>query len=235
MLLDVLLLILGLIFGSFFSAYSFRYAKGISVLKGRSFCDNCHKKISWYDNIPVLSFLILGGRCRDCHKKISWRYPLIELSTAIGFFLIGVNLVNLLIFSILVLIFVIDMENQIIPDSLVFFGIGILLIFNFSLPSLLAGMLCATFLLLINLITRGRGMGLGDVKFAILGGYLVGLPLSFIWLTLAFLTGGIVSVILILGKKAKLKQKIAFGPFLIIAVPLALIYGEKILSWLYSN
>lgn len=235
MLLNALLFILGLVFGSFFSAYSFRFPKGISILKGRSFCDNCGKKISWYNNIPLLSFLWLFGRCSECKKRISFRYPLIELSTGIGFLLIGPNIINLAIFSILLLIFVIDFENQIIPDELTFLGLGILLLFNFSLSALFSGLICACFLLLIHLVTRGRGMGLGDVKFAILGGYLVDLKFSPIWFFLAFLTGAIVGIILILGKKAKLKQKIAFGPFLIVAIPLTLLYGEKILTWFYLN
>ena len=78
-------------------------------------------------------------------------------------------------------------------------------------------------------------MGLGDVKFAVLGGLIVGPRLFLIWLFLAFLTGAAVGIILILGKKAGLKSQIAFGPFLILAIPLALIYGEKILSWIHIS
>ena len=78
-------------------------------------------------------------------------------------------------------------------------------------------------------------MGLGDVKFAVLGGALVGLRMAPVWLLLAFLTGGAVGVILILAGKAGLKSKIAFGPFLIFSIPLVLIYGEKMLTWLHFN
>jgi prepilin signal peptidase PulO-like enzyme (type II secretory pathway) len=93
---------------------------------------------------------------------------------------------------------------------------------------LFSGFLAATFLLSIHLITRGRGMGLGDVKFAVLGGILVGINNLFIWMLLAFLTGAIVGIILILLGNAKLKSKIAFGPFLIIAIPITLMWGQKI-------
>jgi prepilin signal peptidase PulO-like enzyme (type II secretory pathway) len=78
-------------------------------------------------------------------------------------------------------------------------------------------------------------MGLGDVKFAVLGGFIVGPRLFLIWLLLAFLTGAFIGIILILGKKAHLKSQIAFGPFLVLAIPLALLYGEKILFWLHVN
>ncbi|MCX6704337.1 MAG: A24 family peptidase, partial [Candidatus Woesebacteria bacterium] len=128
-----------------------------------------------------------------------------------------------------------------IPDSFVFFGILVMLIYTpyaipYTLfPGLFAGFLAATFLMLIHLITKGRGMGLGDVKFAVLGGLIVGPRLVPIWLFLAFLTGAVIGIILILGRKAHLKSQIAFGPFLVLAIPLALIYGEKILFWIHIN
>jgi prepilin signal peptidase PulO-like enzyme (type II secretory pathway) len=238
----------GLVFGSFISAITWRIPRGIKImdLQARSICPKCKHEINWYDNIPLLSFLILGGHCRNCKKKISIRYPLIELSTAIGFVATvyfatnvqGVSLhvvysilIYLVLFVILFSIFVIDFEHQIIPDELVYCGIVVVIISNLQSPisSLLAGLICATLLLLVHLFTRGKGMGLGDVKFAVLGGMIVGLKLSLIWLFLAFLTGATLGIILILGKKAGLKSKIAFGPFLIIAIPLALIFGDKIL------
>src|SRR5688572_22552732 len=86
MFFNLLFLILGLLFGSFFSVVSFRYLKGISWVRGRSFCPNCKKQINWYDNIPLLSFIILSGKCRSCGKSISPRYILIEIGTGLGFF-----------------------------------------------------------------------------------------------------------------------------------------------------
>jgi leader peptidase (prepilin peptidase)/N-methyltransferase len=245
--IEVLVFVLGLVFGSFVSAFSWRYPKGISIAKGRSMCPKCHTKISWYDNIPLLSFLILKAKCRHCKNKISLRYPLIELVTAIGFAMIGYFTLStglslqfvysILIFLILETIFVIDFENQIIPDSFTFIGILVsvimmLLIGDQQLLSrLFAGLAAASMLLLIHLATRGRGMGLGDVKFAILGGMITGPKLFLIWMFIAFLTGAIVGIILIIGKKKGLKSQIAFGPFLVLAIPLAVLYGEKILAW----
>lgn len=224
------LIVFGLVFGSFVTALSYRYPRGISNVKGRSFCDNCRKQISWFDNIPLLSFIFLGGKCRNCREKISWRYPLIEIITAIGFYLIGFNIPNLVLFLLLEIIFVIDFENQIIPDAFIFLGIVVFLLFNFSFSNIFAGFASSFFLLFIHLITKGRGMGLGDVKFAVLAGAIVGLKLFSIWLFAAFLTGAAVGIILILGKKARLKTKVAFGPFLVISIPIALIWGEKIIQ-----
>lgn len=234
MFLDFLLFTLGLVFGSFISALSYRLPKRVSVLTGRSYCDRCKNQIAWFDNIPLLSFLNLGGRCRNCKRKISWRYPFIELVSGIGFVLIGVNIFYLFVFLILEAIFIIDLEHQIIPDELIFLAFTFsIFAFNHSLfDGLLSGFICASFLLMIHLVTYGRGMGLGDVKFAILGGFLVGLKFSFVWLLLAFLTGGLVAFILILVKGAKLKDKIAFGPFLVIAVPMTLLFGERLLVYL---
>ena len=235
------LLILGLVFGSFISALTWRYPRKISIKKGRSICPKCRKQVAWFDNIPILSFILLGGKCRNCKKPISWRYPAIELMMGMGFVLIGFNIFYLIIFCILVSIFVIDLENKIIPDSFVFWGIVIVFLYilsvapNSLLPFLFSGFFAATLLLTIHLITKGRGMGLGDVKFAVLGGLVTGQRLFLIWLLLAFLTGAVVGIILILGKKAGLKSQIAFGPFLVLAIPLALLYGEKILFWLHFS
>lgn len=246
MFLNLLSLILGLTFGSFFAALSYRYPRGISIAEGRSMCPNCKHQIAAYDNIPLLSYLFLGGKCRNCKKHISIRYPIIETLTALGFLFISIIFQNniplllysLVIYSILMLIFIIDFEQQIIPDLFTLLGIAVVIVFNiltgstFLFSGILAGFLSAFFLLFIHLITRGRGMGLGDVKFAILGGMLMGLNMIFVWLFLAFLTGGVVGIILILGKRAGLKDQIAFGPFLILALGQAFLFGDKLLMFI---
>lgn len=256
-----LVVLIGLIFGSFSTAFSYRFPRGINFIKGRSFCDKCKTQISWYDNLPLLSFILLGGRCRACHKKISFRYPLIELAVASSFLLIflvatgcGINSspvclwkdsLGLLfypfiffIFLLTELIFIIDLEKRIIPDELVFIAIALtafaLIFINGSqfYLRLLTAMVSAFGLLLIHLATRGRGMGLGDVKFALLPGLFLGWPLALVWLFVAFLTGAIVAIILILLGRAKGKDKIAFGPFLAISFYLVTLYGNTFLKWI---
>jgi len=227
-----LLAVLGLIFGSFIAAFTYRYPRRLSVKKGRSFCDVCKTPLSWYDNLPVLSFFLLWGKCRVCKKRISFRYPLIELITMAGFLAVGFNLFPLIVFCLLAIIFILDYENKIIPDEFVFWGMffSLFLINESFYGNFFAGFLMASFLMLIHLVTKGRGMGLGDVKFAVLGGMIVGPGLSAIWMFLAFLTGAIVAIILILVKGAKMRDQIAFGPFLVLAVPITLIWGEKIIQ-----
>ena len=238
-MINIFVVCLGLVFGSFIAAYSYRYPRGIKISKGTSFCDKCKRKISWYENIPVFSYLFLGGKCKTCKKAISLRYPIIELSTSIVFVLIlqGQTLQGgawnfIYIFSLLLIleiIFIIDFEHQIIPDDFVFAGLFLALLINHKslFINLFSGFLAATFLLSIYLITHGRGMGLGDVKFAVLGGMIVGINNLFVWMFSAFLTGAIIGIILILLGNAKLKSKIAFGPFLIIAIPIAFTVGNR--------
>ena len=246
--LELLFLILGLMIGSFLAAYSYRLPLGISVSKGRSYCPHCKKQIEWYDNIPVVSYLILKGKCRKCNSPISARYLLIEVSTALGFFALYKNanydplslLFLLVIYCLLTLIFTIDFEHQIIPDKLVYFGIVITIIKMLVVDNrmiyegLLSGFVAAVFLLVIHILTKGKGMGLGDVKFAILGGLLMGPKMTIVWLFLAFLTGAITGIILILGKFAKLKDKIAFGPFLVISLAATYIWGPYFYKFLFN-
>jgi leader peptidase (prepilin peptidase)/N-methyltransferase len=240
------LLIVGFIFGSFVSALTYRYPRGLSVTVGRSICPQCKKQIGWIDNIPLLSFLMLGGKCRNCQKKISPRYPLIELVCGLGFVLIWQftspdclkAVYSLIIFVLLLAIFVIDLEHRVIPDDFVFWGILISVVYSlFIIPdslfqAFLAGFSGAFLLLIIFLLTKGRGMGLGDVKFAVLGAFLVGMKLFYVWLMLAFLTGGATGIILILARKAHFKSKIAFGPFLVFSIGLTMLAGDKLLTLL---
>ena len=233
----VLFAVVGLVVGSFIGAYTYRYPRKISIARGRSFCPKCGKKIAWFDNLPVVSYLVLKGKCRHCGKKVSLRYPLIELGSGIGFVLLAPDLFLIFIFSVLLAIFVIDLETQIIPDELVFLGLTTTLLvflfqdFNFY-ANLLAGLGGASFLLLVNLLTRGRGMGLGDVKLAFWLGTFLGPVATISWLTTAFWLGGILGIFLLLLGRAKLKQKIAFGPFLIISFFVILKYGEVLRQWL---
>jgi leader peptidase (prepilin peptidase)/N-methyltransferase len=249
--------IFGLVIGSFLSALTYRIPNGISILKGRSFCPKCKSKISWYDNIPVFSFYFLGGKCRSCKAPISLRYPLIEFFTLLVFLFITIFFSScantltgsaicqwrsllgfwalpylLIITSGLLAVFIIDLEKQIIPDSLVFslFALTALLLIlinpEFTYVNILASFGSATFLLMINLFTKGKGMGLGDVKLALLGGIVLGWPGTITWLLTSFVTGAVVGLILILFKKAEFGKHIPFGPFLVFSFFVSLVLGN---------
>lgn len=221
-----ILAVVGLLVGSFVSALTWRLPRGIPFVKGSSFCPFCRKRIRWQDNIPLLSFVFLRGKCRDCGKKISWRYPAIELVSCLGF--LGISFFNggflaYFLFVLTLIILVIDWENQIIPDQLVFLGLiplfFYLLLGDFQglFVNLASGFGAGFFLLLLHLITRGKGMGLGDVKFAVLGGLVLGWPATPVWFLSAFILGAIVGLTLIFLKKASFGQKIPFGPYLVIS------------------
>ncbi len=239
--------LLGLIFGSFISALSWRIPRGLDIWVDRSRCDKCKSPLYWYDNIPLLSFLILRGTCRNCGKKISVRYPLLELFTGVIFLLIYINgsslyrsysvldLVYLLIISIILIsIFVIDLELQIIPDNLVFFGIFIVISYllltsdNRFYPILFSGFISAFSILSINLLTKGKGMGLGDAKLALFGGLFFGFPNFISWIFLSFITGAVIGIFLILIGRAQFGRRIAFGPFLVISWFAVLFWGGAI-------
>lgn len=252
-----LIIILGLVVGSFLSALTYRLPRNKSVTFGRSFCDHCKRKIRWYDNIPLISYLALRGECRNCSKKISLRYPLIELFTAVLFLVFTYTLFNckdtlnseilcdlrsllgnwvipylLFILSMVITIFIIDLEHKIIPDNIVFylFIVTFLVFLASSSPTLIPRLVSAfgssMFLLLIHLLTKGRGMGLGDVKLALFVGLLLGWPKTLTWLYLSFVIGALIGLMLIMFKKAKFGKQIPFGPFMILSLIITLIWGN---------
>lgn len=252
-----ILVLLGLVFGSFITAVSYRSVKGISIMKGRSICPKCGKVVSWRDNIPVFSYFFLKGKSRCCQKPISLRYPLIEFFTMLLFFMTGLQIItcnggnvicnwygvfggvalpHLLIVTIfLLIVFVTDFEKKVIFDKFTFVPFTItlfLLIFfnpDYTYVNLFLSFASASFFLLIHLLTKGRGMGLGDVKLALLPPLILGWPYTIIWLFLSFIIGAAVGITLIFFKRARFGKQIPFGPFLIISYFLVLFWGEKLL------
>ena len=259
-LISVFVLSFGLVVGSFLNVLIYRLPRNLNFVKGRSFCPKCKTKIHWSDNIPLLSFLMLRGKCRACKSPISPRYPLVEIVTGVltvlifNFqFTIFNQLLNFqIIFSFicyllltwgLIVIFLIDLENQIIPDEILLPLIGLFLIKTAFPPlnskflilnSMTSAVGAFLFLFIIYLVTKGRGMGFGDVKLAFLMGLSLGFPKIIVAFYIAFLTGAFAGIILILGSKAKLKQKIAFGPFLSFATLTTILWGEKILGFVLA-
>ncbi len=245
----MLYLLAGLLIGSFIAALTYRVPRLVPWALGRSFCPRCKKKLSWFDNIPLFSYLLLSGKCRDCKKRISLRYPVIELVSGLSFVGLGsiwgnyfhsspIELLFMVFLFIVTLsILVIDIEHRIIPDNMVFVAIASVFLYLVILDrpiyiNLLSGFISAFFLLILHLITKGKGMGLGDVKFAILGGLVLGWPNTPIWMFLAFIIGAFVGIVLILFKRASFGKKIPFGPYLVVSLWITFIWGNQLLALL---
>ncbi|MEA3344512.1 MAG: prepilin peptidase, partial [Patescibacteria group bacterium] len=256
--------ILGSIVGSFLNCIIYRIETKQSFLKGRSFCPVCKHKLNFFDLIPIVSFLFLKGKCRYCKAKISWQYPLVEIGTGLIFLSVIIyhlSLINyqlllitdqlsiiiyqLLISCFLIIVFVYDLKHSIIPDKVIFPAIAIALTFsvytsiaNASLllisDSILSAFIATGFFLSIVLISKGKWMGIGDIKLAFLMGLFLGFPNILIALFLSFLIGAIIGVGLILAKSKNFKSEIPFGPFLVTGTFVALFWGEKIINW-YLN
>ena len=240
---------LGTAVGSFINVLVSRFQeKGRIDLLGRSRCDHCQRQLEWWENIPLISFLLLRGQCRTCHSPIPWEYFLVELTTGFIYLFLFIHnnyslltskwqwtlllgLANrLLIVALLIVVFLFDFHYQIIPDWATLILLSLALLYHqifISGSSLLThffiGLISASLFLFLHLITRGKGMGLGDVKFALFMGFFLGPSKTVLAFYLAFLTGALVGVILILVGKKRFGQQIAFGPFLV---------GGTFVSWL---
>lgn len=239
-------LIFGLLIGSFLNVCIYRIPGGQSIVFPPSRCFNCGERLKWYHMVPVLSYLFLGGKCSYCKEKIPPVYAVVELTTAVLFtailykFGIGLYFFKYIILTaILIIVTFIDMETQIIPDSLIITGLvtGIVFAlidksypFEFYILGLFAG---GGILLAIVLLSRG-GMGGGDVKLAAVTGIFLGWQNVLIALFLSFVSGGITgSALLLAGKKGR-KDAVPFGPFLSLGAIAAVLFGRTLAS-LYMN
>lgn len=243
-----------LVIGSFLNCLIWRLYKNETIL-GRSYCPRCRRTIHFYDNIPLLSFILLRGRCRFCRKKISWIYPLVELATA-GLFLLAFhfNLVgdwswpklaaDLVLISLLIIIFVFDSRWYLVPINVLVFGGLFFLLFDlfsgYSLWSiLLALVLGVSFFagqyFFTLLVMKKPGIGEGDIW---LGGFFAlvfpALDHLIAFLFLTYLIGGFVSLILMATGFKKLYSKLPLGLFLSPAALIILFWGDKLITW-YLN
>lgn len=239
----VLAAVLGAIAGSFANVGIYRLPRRESVVHPRSRCPACGHPIRSWDNIPVLSFLLLRGRCRDCGARISWRYPLVELGTAALFLgawrVFGPTLegVRAALFGLLlVMVIFVDLDHRIIPDRLtvpaVVLGLTLALAEGprMLLASVLAAAAAGGFFLLVAVASRG-GMGGGDIKLAAAMGAFLGWPAIAAALFVSFMLGGAVGIaVLIAGLRGR-KDAIPFGPFLAGGGLVGMFWGKLIIQW----
>ena len=244
----LLLGIFGLLFGSFLNVCIARLPAGESVVKPRSRCPSCRTLIQWYDNVPVLSYVVLGGKCRKCGKTISARYPAIEIATSAAFVTQGVFfahapellLSRLVLTTLLIVLFGTDLETQRLPNVLTYSGTIIGLAFSIINPpgvedSLLGAALGAGILWFIRWIwKKWKGvdaMGLGDVKMLAMIGAFLGWQQVIVVLFLASVAGAVIGVSLTLAGGRSMQTRLPFGTFLAIAAFVASLIGPDLLHW----
>ena len=252
-MLSIVSIILGAMVGSFLNVCIYRLPKEESIIWPRSHCPTCKKMIRFYDNIPLISYLLLRGRCRYCKGPISLQYPLVEGVTALSsLFLIikfGPSLSYLFYFAFvaaLIAITVIDLYHQIIPDGISLPGIGVGLLASLVIPQItffnsLMGILLgggSLFLVatLYEWIFKREGMGGGDVKLLAMIGAFLGWKAVILTILLSSLIGSITGILIMILKGKDFKYAIPFGPFLSMGAVIALFYGENLIRWyLYWN
>jgi leader peptidase (prepilin peptidase)/N-methyltransferase len=253
--LYIMVFIFGSIVGSFLNVCIYRIPRNLSVITPSSRCPSCNSPIMPWDNIPLISYIFLGGRCRKCRSKISLRYPLVEFLNASLYVLVlwrfgfmWHSLVYFVFCSALVVIFFIDLDFQIIPDRITLPGIVIGLITgSFLLPdpflrysflgykaSVIGFFIGGGLFYAVAILSRG-GMGGGDIKMMAMVGALMGWKGALLTTFLGSLTGAVIGIFLMVFKGKGRKTKIPFGPFLALGAIITLFYGQEIFFWYFSN
>jgi prepilin signal peptidase PulO-like enzyme (type II secretory pathway) len=252
--------LVGLLIGSFLNVIILRLPENKKIT-GRSICPKCQKKLKWYHLIPLFSFIFLKGKCSKCKEKISWQYPLVELSTALIFVfsLWQFNIINnslwsissiinfsffIIFASILIVIFVTDLKFYIVPNEVIYPAIFIAFIYQIFnaligskmliLESVLSGLGAGLFFLWLVVLTRGKGMGIGDIKIAIFMGLLLAWPNILVALFISFLSGTVIGLFLVVIKRKSLKSEVPFGCFLAPATFIAFFWGAQIINWYFQ-
>jgi len=246
-MLYVLAASLGLVIGSFLNVCIYRLPRDQSIAWPASRCTTCGRPLSWYENVPVLSYLVLRGRCRTCGEGISAMYPIVEAVTSALFVLLAWHFgptpllfVRIVFACAMVVLFVIDLQHQILPNEI-------------TLPGIVVGLACSVFLepgwrdALIGAVAGGGslwllaeayrrlrhkdGLGFGDVKMLAMIGAFLGWKLMLLTLVFASFTGSFVAIALMLARRADWQSKLPLGTFLALAAVPASVIGEAIVNW----
>tara|TARA_B100001029_G_C15016541_1_gene427716 strand:- start:56 stop:814 length:759 start_codon:yes stop_codon:yes gene_type:complete len=248
-----LVIILGALWGSFANVCIFRLPKEKGVVSGRSYCPKCKKKIVWYDNIPIISFFLLGGKCRKCKKSISIQYVIVEAINIVSFITIyyffGISIITVLLMMLSIsflIIFFIDLEHFIIPNVLTFpmMIVGFLKSFDPNLPSLFPNYINSligglfgygviwSIIYFYKQLRKKEGMGLGDAKLLAVVGFWFG------WISIPFVLflSSVLALLWVapdlIKKSKKLTSQIPFGPYIILASILFFVSKQKLMLML---
>lgn len=249
-IISITIFILGLLIGSFLNVCIYRIPRGESIAYPPSHCTSCGNNIKSYDLIPVISWIFLSGKCRSCGEKISIRYALVELATAILFLLTyfryGVSIFllrYLILIPFLLVIAMIDYDTMEVYTTTTWLAIAmgaVLLGVNFYMReqvatyvygALLGAGIIIIIILLSKLILGTEGMGWGDAEICGLCGLFLGFKLTLIMIFFSFIIGGVIGVYLLRFKKKNGRSEMPFGPSIIMAAFLSILWGDKILNW----
>ena len=246
-----LLVVAGLAVGSFLNVCIYRLPRRESVIWPRSHCPSCGRALRWFENLPVASYLVLGGRCRTCRAQVSLVYPLVEVVTPVlfvaQFWQLGwqpLLVVRLVFCSAMIVLLVIDLQHRILPNAITVPGIGV-------------GLLASLFVepgwreALIGIVLGGgglfvlaeayyrirgeEGLGMGDVKMLAMIGAFLGWPLMLVTLFLGSVLGSAVGIVMLALGLADSKYALPLGSFLAIGAVVAAVYGDPILAWYLSR
>jgi leader peptidase (prepilin peptidase)/N-methyltransferase len=242
-----LLFVLGLLVGSFLNVCIYRLPRRESLNWPGSHCTSCDRPLSWYENIPLVSWLVLRGRCRTRHTPISPVYPIVEALTGLVFLtafelyaLTPLLAVRLLFACAMIVLFVIDLQHRILPNVITVPGVVVGFAVSLWLPpgwlsSSLGLLLGGGVLFLIGEVyyrTRGvEGMGMGDVKMLAMIGAFLGWPLMLLTLILATFSGAIVGLAMIVSGRGGAKAALPFGTFLAVGALVSAVVGQPIVDW----
>jgi prepilin signal peptidase PulO-like enzyme (type II secretory pathway) len=259
-LILIFVFIFGLIIGSFLNCLIWRLHKKESIM-GRSYCPKCKKQIAWYDNIPVLSFIVLRGKCRSCGKTISWQYLAVEFITGLlfvmafylnyklqvdnyGLVIFNLSLITQLIrdwfiIAVMIVIFIYDLRWYLIldivtlPACLIVFILNLIL--GFSLWNLLiSGIIGGSFFLIQFVISKGKWIGGGDIRLGLLIGLTLGWPGVLTAIIISYFIGSIVGLGLIAAGKKKWGSEVPLGVFLTVGAIITLFWQTQILNWYFN-
>ena len=239
----------GLIVGSFLNVCIYRLPRHESVHWPGSHCTVCNRSLAWYENIPIVSWVVLRGRCRTCGDPISVMYPVVEAVTALvfvaGYSIYGLTpllAARLLFACAMIVLFAIDLRHYILPDAITLPGIVVGFALSFVLPpgwlASLIGMLAGGGVLFAiaeaYFRLRGiEGLGMGDVKMLAMIGAFLGWQLMLLTLVLASFAGSLLGLALIASGRGSMKLKLPFGTFLAVGALVAAVVGEPILEWYF--
>lgn len=249
----ILLAVFGLVWGSFLNVVIYRLPRGKSLVKPPSSCPGCGQRIKWYDNIPVISYLLLGGKCRFCRAKISAVYPAVEALTAVCFIIVYFHnlrffdlqfFADCLFVSSLIALGFIDFYHQVIPDHISIPMLVLALVyapFRYDLnlrQALIGSVVGGGFLLVVYLAyllwRKKEGLGMGDVMMMLMVGAYLGLSRTILTLLLASVVGAIFGLLLMKFRGKDMKFALPFGSFIAPAAFVALIWGDPLITWYLS-